>query len=396
MWMRPSEQIAFEQMYEMDWWYPSDVKSRKPIQFDKHPEEWFEQQEFKKPRYAREKILCVYALDIKPEVHVLKNNKNTGFLFIEIYTFSGGLVIHCRKKFPAINNLLTNFQLRLYDREWGKKMSDLIVSKGFSLRPESLKEAMEFSKIISESSFVPKDFKGKPGDVLVAVQMGAELGLPPMQALQNIAVINGKPSIYGDAALAVVQVHPDCEYVEEFMDGDKAVCKVKRKGHPEHVVEFKIEDAIKAGLWKKAGPWTQYPNRMLQMRARGFALRDKFADALKGLITREEAQDYKVIEVGNHSVASENSFRKSQESIPTASAVLEKMNTEPEEPIHTITPEQADYIKDLVGDDLYILDKVLELCSVRFVDDIPEKQYDNMVSRVLSYQEKLAEKNTQR
>ena len=48
----------------------------------------------------------------------------------------------------------------------------------------------------------------------------------------------------------------------------------------------------KAGLWGKAGPWSQYPKRMLQMRARSFALRDKFADALSGLLMAEEVQDY--------------------------------------------------------------------------------------------------------
>jgi hypothetical protein len=55
---------------------------------------------------------------------------------------------------------------------------------------------------------------------------------------------------------------------------------------------FSVEDAKRAGLWGKQGPWTAYPKRMLSMRARGFAIRDCFADVLKGLITAEEAQDY--------------------------------------------------------------------------------------------------------
>jgi len=53
-----------------------------------------------------------------------------------------------------------------------------------------------------------------------------------------------------------------------------------------------VEDAKRAGLWAKQGPWTAYPKRMMQMRARGFALRDAFPDVLKGMITAEEAQDY--------------------------------------------------------------------------------------------------------
>jgi len=54
---------------------------------------------------------------------------------------------------------------------------------------------------------------------------------------------------------------------------------------------FSVKDARLAGLMNKAGPWKQYPKRMLQMRARGFAIRDAFPDALKGVITYEEASD---------------------------------------------------------------------------------------------------------
>ena len=165
-----------------------------------------------------------------------------------------------------------------------------------SLAPRNMEEAMEFSKLISQSSMVPAAYKGKPADVLVAVQWGAELGLAPLQALQNIATINGKPSVYGDAALALVRGSAVCEDVEEFIDGEGeqmiATCIAKRKGCKPVVAKFGVLDAKAAGLWKKQGPWTQYPRRMLQMRARGFALRDAFPDVLKGLITVEEAQDH--------------------------------------------------------------------------------------------------------
>jgi hypothetical protein len=66
----------------------------------------------------------------------------------------------------------------------------------------------------------------------------------------------------------------------------------KRKGRTPVVFKFSVEEAKRALLWGKAGPWTAYPKRMMQMRARGFALRDAFADVLTGLITAEEAHDY--------------------------------------------------------------------------------------------------------
>jgi hypothetical protein len=57
-------------------------------------------------------------------------------------------------------------------------------------------------------------------------------------------------------------------------------------------VTFNMEDAKKAGLAGKQGPWQTAPKRMLQMRARAFAARDLFADALKGIKSVEELRDY--------------------------------------------------------------------------------------------------------
>jgi hypothetical protein len=71
----------------------------------------------------------------------------------------------------------------------------------------------------------------------------------------------------------------------------KAVCAVKRKGDPEvKTVTFSYEDAEKAGIIKR-GVWLTYPYRMCMMRARAFALRDKFPDVLKGLKIAEEVMD---------------------------------------------------------------------------------------------------------
>lgn len=163
--------------------------------------------------------------------------------------------------------------------------------QSFSLAPQSMEEAFRFAEMLSKSNLVPKDFANNAGNILVAVQWGAELGLQPMQAMQNIAVINGRPSLWGDSVIALAKASPLCEYVSETVDENGATCKVKRKGEPEQVRYFTVEDAKKAGLWGKQGPWTSYPKRMLQMRARSWALRDVFPDVLRGMPVAEELMD---------------------------------------------------------------------------------------------------------
>lgn len=160
--------------------------------------------------------------------------------------------------------------------------------------PQDFRELIQFAEMAANTDLVPSSFKKKPSDIVVACQMGSELGLAPMQALQNIAVINGRPSLWGDAVLAIISARHDCEDIKETFDEKTmtATCIVKRKGRTEVIKTFSKADADQAKLWGKTGPWQTYPKRMLQMRARGFACRDAFPDALRGLITAEEAQDY--------------------------------------------------------------------------------------------------------
>lgn len=176
-------------------------------------------------------------------------------------------------------------------------MNALVQNQSVSfLTPTNLQEAMQIAGILAESDIVPKDYQRKPGNIMVAMQWGAEIGLQPLQAMQNIAVINGRPSIWGDAMIALVRSSGLLEFIREEIseDGQKATVTVKRKGEEEFTSTFTMEDAKKAGLSGKQGPWSQYPKRMLKLRARSYALRDVFPDVLKGMAIAEEEQDKEI------------------------------------------------------------------------------------------------------
>lgn len=163
--------------------------------------------------------------------------------------------------------------------------------RGFDLSPRNFDEAWRMAEILADSDMVPKDFKGKPGNCLIAMQWGSEVGLKALQALQNIAVINGRPAMWGDAIIALARSSPLCEFVVETDDGHTATCRVKRRGEQEQARTFSMDDAKTAGLQGKSGPWSQYPKRMRQVRARAFALRDVFPDVLRGMAVAEEVMD---------------------------------------------------------------------------------------------------------
>lgn len=233
-------------------------------------------------------------------------------------------------------------------------------------------ELVRFAETVANSGLAPKGME-KPQAVFVAVQMGLEVGLTPMASLQNVAVVNGRPTLWGDAQLAVCRGTGELEVFEEwfevggvkttrnpadYKDDTAAVCKVKRAGGQEVESAFSVADAKRAGLWGKAGPWTQYPFRMLRNRARSFALRDTFGDALKGFRSAEEVRDEEPErDVTPPSAAASKLFNPPDalpapvEKVPASPTVVERARSRgvgrqaaapaPAAPVETAAPAQA-------------------------------------------------------
>jgi hypothetical protein len=167
-----------------------------------------------------------------------------------------------------------------------------IKANGRGVELSSIDEMYRFANCVKLSNLAPSSFKTAE-QIVIAIQSGAELGMPPMRSLQSLCVINGQARLYGDAPLALVRQSGKMEFIKEEIEGENedmaACCEVKRKGDPESSKRwFTVEDAKLAGLWTKTGPWKQYPKRMLQMRARSLALRDVFPDCFGGATIAEE------------------------------------------------------------------------------------------------------------
>lgn len=198
--------------------------------------------------------------------------------------------------------------------------------------PQTLEEAWRLAGALATSGMTPKSYGSDQNKIMVGMMAGAEVGLTPMAALQSIAVIGNNPSLWGDGALGLIQASGLLEDMEETDDGNTATCTLKRKGRTTPIVRsFSMDDAKRAGLSGKAGPWTQYPARMRQMRARAFAMRDGFADVLRGLHIAEEARDYAPMHDGGTLNAAPL----------TGAALLEQARPEqePDERQDTLTPE---------------------------------------------------------
>ena len=183
--------------------------------------------------------------------------------------------------------------------------------------PRTFDEAREIAKTMIDSGCIPDwhhEQKNPIASVMMCLQKGIEVGLSPTEAIQKICRINGVLAIWGDAALGLCKISSDYEYCHETYDEafETATCEVKRKNEPVKVIRtFSRKDAEVAGLWGKVhkrkskegrlyevkSVWCYHPKRMLQMRARGFALRDCFPHVLLGLYLVEEFAGREEVEI---------------------------------------------------------------------------------------------------
>lgn len=239
------------------------------------------------------------------------------------------------------------------------------VPKLFMFVPKDLTELMKYADMVAGSPFVPKGYAGNGGACLVAMQFGAELGLPPLQALQNIAVINGKPGIYGDLGKALLYSKGfkiEERDSKETQAKGEAWCKVTRPTGEVTERTFSLDMAKTAKLWGKEGPWSTYPYRQMGWRAFWFAARDAGADVLKGIGGIEELRDYdaettavavlenapKELPAFNREQAVKDAAPKSEEPTP-ANPVVDVTPKKAEPPSNGLTPEQRKNVVALMA-----------------------------------------------
>jgi len=180
---------------------------------------------------------------------------------------------------------------------------DTLESEGKTIQVDLMAHSPEFQRYemakrvahtLAQSTLVPEAYRGRANDCFVAINMGHSLGMDPFQAIQSIAVIEGKPCLYGDGLIGVVRASPKCVWIKESLspDGKIATCETQRKGEPHTIsATYSWDDAIQAGIESKFN-WKKHPKRMLQMRARAYCLRDAYPDLLKGLGVVEEMIDH--------------------------------------------------------------------------------------------------------
>jgi hypothetical protein len=161
--------------------------------------------------------------------------------------------------------------------------------------------AVEFLK----SGAMPSSFENA-AQAFMALQFLSEHKIPYVTGIRQLMIVNGVVSCWGDLPLALVRRSGKLEFIDERIfdvnfkeicfenrnltdEAFYAVCRLKRDDMFQIERVFSLADAKKAGLLnrERKTPWDTYPRRMLQMRARSWAIKDAFPDVLCGTAIAE-------------------------------------------------------------------------------------------------------------
>lgn len=213
----------------------------------------------------------------------------------------------------------------------------VMAKSGFSLVAGNFEEAMTIAKMLAGSKLVPQQYQGHPEDVLIACSWGESLGLKPLSALNAIAVVNGRPQLFGDALKALIMKHGT---IEEQWDNENDVWTMTahRKGFPDVTWSYGYNDAIAAGHVscnpqsntfglgaRRSEAWVKYTKRMCQLKCRNFVIRDAFPDVIQGIdIEGSDDDAMPISEVQTEPVTEVPAIEQQK---PTEAELMEQMST---------------------------------------------------------------------
>lgn len=281
-----------------------------------------------------------------------------------------------------------------------------------SIVPHSFEDVQRLAIMAVKAGLYPKEKRSDNEDeetaiarAAMAIMQGLECGIPPMQAVQNIAIINGRAMMYGDLLTALLwsRGFKIKKWIEG--DGEEMVGHARIVRPDGEIIEksYSVKQAKKARLWdvrekvrrkgknndwydaENDAPWFRFAERMLEWRAFGYAVKDGASDATHGMLVREEADP---------------TYNRVVDVTPTATPVTAQISPPdipdeiPDTPVDQ-TPAAPDVPDETITDEAGLLDKLQsDYSACDSEDDVATlaKDMDTLIKRMSKAGQKKAKK----
>jgi hypothetical protein len=173
------------------------------------------------------------------------------------------------------------------------------LENGIYSSSDTFQLAYQMAKGLSESTLVPMQFQKNPANCLIALEQSNRLGISPMAVMQNLYIVQGRPSFSSSFIIALVnssgKYDMELQFDEEEKDGKPYACTcwTTLDGRKVNGIKITMDMADKEGWSKKNGSkWVTMPQVMLRYRAASFFARMNCPELSIGLYTKEELDDF--------------------------------------------------------------------------------------------------------
>ena len=165
---------------------------------------------------------------------------------------------------------------------------------------KAFNELFKIGSVMSKTQLVPDNYRNKPEDCTIAIDIANRNGMSPLSVMQNLYVVKGKPTWSGQACIAMLRASKEYEHVKPVMVGERNTdgwgCYFKAIDKSDGEVAkgtlVTIQMAKDEGWYSKPGSkWQTMPEQMLQYRAAAFFARIYIPNALMGFSVEGEAED---------------------------------------------------------------------------------------------------------
>ena len=151
----------------------------------------------------------------------------------------------------------------------------------------------------ANSGMVPRDYINKPDNCFVACELAARMNVSPTLVMQNLYIVQGRPSWSGQACIALINGCGKFDHDLHFtFVGDPGTlthgcfAHTHKDGHEIRSTTITMKMAADEGWSKKAGSkWLTMPEQMMMYRAAAFFARVYCPNVLMGFSTVDEAED---------------------------------------------------------------------------------------------------------
>ena len=171
---------------------------------------------------------------------------------------------------------------------------------GIFADPQTFQGAMQMAQALADSTIIPREFQKNPSNCLIAIEMSARLSMSPMMVMQNLFIINGRPSWSSKWIVAMInnsrkyKTELQYEFGSDPADGGLSCFAwvMDREGHKVVGPKVTMKMAEAEGwVGKNGSKWKTMPQVMIQYRAASFFASKNCPEMTMGLYSREEVEE---------------------------------------------------------------------------------------------------------